>query len=207
MDRGSNAGQVPTVDWASPSIRDAISPRPGSVAFRSWFPGGIPHRKNVSAVQRAVPSGFSATRLLRSGAGAAKAERGDVQRGQTPDRDDEGAGLPALGTGRPAPNSRPIRSFTLGASGSRPPRCGQLAGFTCQSLPTATCLHFPSLKMSHLPHGVTAEALASGPVSMFPISRQIDWITSSAPLDRVDLAKVIRPRLGGKEPSDAYYRL
>jgi len=35
----------------------------------------------------------------------------------------------------------------------------------------------------------------------------IDWITSSAPLDRVDLAKVIRPRLGGKEPSDAYYRL
>src|SRR6266576_4331124 len=34
-----------------------------------------------------------------------------------------------------------------------------------------------------------------------------DWITSSAPLDRVDLAKVIRPRLGGKEPSDAYYRL
>jgi hypothetical protein len=87
---------------AAPSIRDAISPRPKSATSAtssSWFPSGVPFRKNASALQRAVPSGFSATRLLRSSAGAAKGEPGDVQRGQTPDRDDEGAGLPALGTG------------------------------------------------------------------------------------------------------------
>jgi hypothetical protein len=37
--------------------------------------------------------------------------------------------------------------------------------------------------------------------------RLIDCITSSAPLDRVDLAKLIRPGLGRKEPSKVYYRL
>jgi hypothetical protein len=36
---------------------------------------------------------------------------------------------------------------------------------------------------------------------------KVDWITWSAPLDRVDLVAVNRPRLGGKEPSDDYYRL
>jgi hypothetical protein len=36
-------------------------------------------------------------------------------------------------------------------------------------------------------------------------SALIDWITSSAPLDRVDLAKVIEQ--GSEEPSDVYYRL
>jgi hypothetical protein len=100
VDRSSNTGQVPTVDWATPSIRDAISPRPKSATSptsRSWFPSGFPFRKNASALQRAVPAGFGATRLLRSGAGAAKGEPGDVQRRQTPDRHDEGSGLPALG--------------------------------------------------------------------------------------------------------------
>jgi hypothetical protein len=29
-----------------------------------------------------------------------------------------------------------------------------------------------------------------------------DWITSSAPFGRVDLAMVTRPRFGGKEPDD-----
>jgi hypothetical protein len=42
---------------------------------------------------------------------------------------------------------------------------------------------------------------------MWPDTRISDWITSSAPFGRVDLAMVNRPRLGGKEPSDAYYRL
>src|SRR5437879_6537959 len=97
MGRGSNTGQVPTVDGATPSIRDAISPRPKtstSPTSPSWFPSGVPFRKNAGALQRGVPAGFGATRPLRSGAGAAKGEPGDVQRGQTPDRDDEGAGLP-----------------------------------------------------------------------------------------------------------------
>src|SRR5215472_1967184 len=100
MDRGSNTGQVPTVDWATPSIRDAISPRPKSTTSatsRSWFAGCVPLRKNARALQRTVPAGFGPTRLLRSGAGAAKGEPGNVQHGQTPGRDDEGAGLPALG--------------------------------------------------------------------------------------------------------------
>ncbi len=53
------------------------------------------------------------TRLLRSGAGAAKGEPGDVQRGQTPDRDDEGAGLPALGTGTLHENTRNYKGVTI----------------------------------------------------------------------------------------------
>jgi len=72
-----------------------------------------PFRKNASALQRGVPAGFGATRLLRSGAGAAKGEPGDVQRGQTPDRDDEGAGLPALGTGTLHENTRSHKGVTI----------------------------------------------------------------------------------------------
>src|SRR5207249_2021558 len=79
----------------------------------SWFPSGVPFRKNASALQRGVPAGFGATRLLRSGAGAAKGEPGDVQRGQASDRDDEGAGLPALGTGTLHENTRSHKGFTV----------------------------------------------------------------------------------------------
>ncbi len=53
VDRGSDTGQVPTVDWATPSIRDTIPPRPKSATSatsRNWFPSGVPYGKNAIAL-------------------------------------------------------------------------------------------------------------------------------------------------------------
>jgi hypothetical protein len=51
------------------------------------------------------------------------------------------------------------------------------------------------------PNGLTEIALSENTPFIY-------WITSSAPFGRVDLAMMIRPRLGGKEPSnDANYRM
>ena len=46
-----------------------------------------------------------------------------------------------------------------------------------------------------------------GIVSVALANYNIDWIRSSAPFERVNLVAVIRPRIGGKEPSDVYRRM
>jgi len=52
---------------------------------------------------------------------------------------------------------------------------------------------------------VTERMQHSAGTQVDDFSEFIDWITSPAPLDRVDLAKVIEQ--GSEEPSDVYYRL